>query len=819
VIAAKNGQQNVVEFLIEKLKAEVNPCALFSDSALKEAVFYNHDKLVDYLLKQGADVNYQDRYKLTPLMHAVICNNLSMVKKLLKHKQEIDFSKRTINNRTLLHYVAAENNPEMASYLLAVPEVKLLLTNKDMFGFTPLDLAIQYGIDSIILLLEPACDLEAIKQSAHYGQKPVRIDHGTLIPPMFFYLQSHYRSTEFLSTEGVCNGLSYLKSLYFSRYIFGTLRLMASWDGISHTLKQPLNADIPQSKFYKKKRNLFEQWIGNIIWFQHSTLSEVDFISVDDRVQQSNMIGVEDDYQHQSLFSTPSIARLSMDQTLELASYWAKMPVGAKIEIKVDNHVSSAEKTSQGISHYDSNIALETVPCQSDVFLQRIIDWQYILVKKYEQVHQCSIRFFNFKQDERDLNLDQFEVFRDDELPKSKIEARNFQSSSANKLTHLHVAVMTHSLPVINKLIESDLCDVNAKNAFNQTALQIAIIYDYIPAMKAILKSPNIDINSVLATAYNCDQHELVEMIMKNSKPKPLNDLLIAAITKDDLPLIVQLIENKLVDVNSFEENNNLPVDTAILLERTAIIKYLFNYVSDAAKLQAFEKSLFMKPSLSLFIISLLNDVNAVNNRGNTAIHCAALFLKADAIEALIRRGADITMKGKSLGLPLEHASSTFMGKEGDRAKCIDLLIPTDEQQLLMVLLEGINKLSDLLYKKVLEKCSTKIINTLIENEPYQGFTILHVATLSRQISKFKLLVEAGCDIDAIMPKSGDTALMVLIKDKKYPERYQLISLLLANKADTTITNQEGKTAVDLVDDSEDEELKSMFSDCKLILK
>ena len=63
-------------------------------------------EIVDYLIKNGADVNYQNKQGLTPAMKAAERNNFYVIKLLLD--KNIDISKSDYSGRTLREI--AENN-------------------------------------------------------------------------------------------------------------------------------------------------------------------------------------------------------------------------------------------------------------------------------------------------------------------------------------------------------------------------------------------------------------------------------------------------------------------------------------------------------------------------------------------------------------------------------------------------------------------------------------------------------------------------------------------------------------------------------------
>ena len=89
-------------------------------------------------------------------------------------------------------------------------------------------------------------------------------------------------------------------------YYFDTLKLMSMWDGSEKTLYASL-IDQPQYELYQKYgyknlSDLFEQWINDLIWFQHAELSEIDAIEQEQRVKQYPTISDDEEYQYVPLY-------------------------------------------------------------------------------------------------------------------------------------------------------------------------------------------------------------------------------------------------------------------------------------------------------------------------------------------------------------------------------------------------------------------------------------------------------------------------------------------------------------------------------------
>ena len=183
--AAKNGHIDTVSLLIKTKKAanlqtDLTETAISDpksnkelegdkgvESALISAVNGNQEDVVKYLLKNGGDVNSQDRLGGDLLIEAAMNNNLSMVKMLFKngadiklHEQRANAYSVRMNSRaekvqfnTALAVATEKNNIEMVDLLLKKgADTKQILTyvkRDDVYNFTPLSVAAKKGHNEI----------------------------------------------------------------------------------------------------------------------------------------------------------------------------------------------------------------------------------------------------------------------------------------------------------------------------------------------------------------------------------------------------------------------------------------------------------------------------------------------------------------------------------------------------------------------------------------------------------------------------------------------------------------------------------------------
>jgi ankyrin repeat protein len=112
-------------------------------SSLHLAIIYNANTIAKYLIENGADLELKDSFGYTPLIKAVISQNIEILKILLHKKVKLEA--KNLKSRTALH---------VAAYVGFFEGVKVLLSNgsdlhsKDETNKTPIDLARQYLEDN-----------------------------------------------------------------------------------------------------------------------------------------------------------------------------------------------------------------------------------------------------------------------------------------------------------------------------------------------------------------------------------------------------------------------------------------------------------------------------------------------------------------------------------------------------------------------------------------------------------------------------------------------------------------------------------------------
>ena len=85
----------------------------FAESCTADIV----DSVIDYMISNGADINAEDKYEMTPLHHSAIRGNQQALERLLRTPGIIK-EPRDCQQSTPLHLASTYNHPNVAMILL-----------------------------------------------------------------------------------------------------------------------------------------------------------------------------------------------------------------------------------------------------------------------------------------------------------------------------------------------------------------------------------------------------------------------------------------------------------------------------------------------------------------------------------------------------------------------------------------------------------------------------------------------------------------------------------------------------------------------------
>lgn len=148
--SAAAGQLASIQSYLQKDKALINTFSVDGFTVLGLACFFKKEKIVKYLLAQGADVNIASNndFKVAPLHSVATTGNVLLAKLLLQHGADINAQQQS--GVTVLHSSAHNGFFELVKLLLennANPNLKMNT------GQTPLDMAIAADHKNVVELL------------------------------------------------------------------------------------------------------------------------------------------------------------------------------------------------------------------------------------------------------------------------------------------------------------------------------------------------------------------------------------------------------------------------------------------------------------------------------------------------------------------------------------------------------------------------------------------------------------------------------------------------------------------------------------------
>jgi len=824
--AAQNGTFNLVKMFIEDGKVS-SPNRAYISSALHESIRYEHEEIYKFLLDNGADVNHLDQYKESALFIALQNGNIDAVQLLLDKKADI--SLQTISGSTLLHQAVILERNRILKIVLNIASCESLLDKKDIYGQTPLDIAIQMKNDEAILLLAPKANLKQIKKDKNYGKPTIAIAQKIIIKKMEHFMDHLKRDKTFLSKDGLCNGFAYLYIHYASRgyedYYFHTLELMSNWNEHEKTLYEAFDNNLPQTQYYKNLAELFEGWINDVFWFQHNpeAFSQVTGFKQSKRVKQVSSIYENPELIPNILYSYPHLhLHGTKTQLREILGIIANMPTGIKFEISDNKHITSGYLKSRNcFRHYDPNSYLKSTDIYSiDELMHRIMDRLFIINKTYDPKKNTIpfyISIIAFKKDIKMLNR---ACFSRKELPNNSKEAVLFQNNSPNRFTHLHIAVINYSLQSVKELLspKHHFINLSAKDVMGQTPLDIAINSGFDEAASLFVSHHSIKYiqSNDLMRIVKQKMNKTIQVIKEHNKIQHWFPILRLAI-KNGMAGLVKFIVNE-TNINK----RFLPeaLTLAINQNQIDIIKLLLkNNVSLCVRSDSFKaKSITPLAALAKRIDVLpkiiqeyVNDINMLDDTGTGLIHYLIKSGKYNALELFLKHcNPNPFLKNKDGKSPLKilidqinHSYEKNNPYKKDQYEALLKLFVT-QLTLNFKLKETKSLLSELLFfsiqinnielfKTVISKCDKTIINQYDSD----GYAPIHRAVNKKNYQMLCLLIDLNADINLTTKTvEKNTCMHEMIKnnfDRKF------IELFLNHDASINIEDAEGKTAKELL--------------------
>jgi ankyrin repeat protein len=204
--AAHDGDLKTVRRMIEKKGVGVDKGDLFGSTATFFAAGGGHIKVLEYLLRAGADVNHIDKQGETALLVASRKSQFDAMQFLLKNGADLEAGFGSV---TPLHAAASCNKVNLMEQLICQGAAVDLMSSS---GDTPLIMAAANGqLDAAELLLKRGADVNLATSPVQWHENPV------FRTPIFAAAGANQlRLVQFLHVQGAANWMEALPDSHMS---------------------------------------------------------------------------------------------------------------------------------------------------------------------------------------------------------------------------------------------------------------------------------------------------------------------------------------------------------------------------------------------------------------------------------------------------------------------------------------------------------------------------------------------------------------------------------------------------------------------------
>ena len=638
-------------------------------TALGFAIFFGKISMAEELLSYGADIDFRTRSMDTILFKMITAKKEDAVEFCLKHGS--DPLVKTAYEMNALHYAAFSGDPRILERLLAIPELKSRVTDQDLFGRTPLMIAMQLRKDDAIRLLG------GIPGGPGYGVRPPVIRQEEVWPELRTYLSLKKRSPV-LPEEGHCHGFGFLAQYYAAhgrvREFVKALELISSWDETSESLKEKKEV-LGLSGEYSDLEDLMEQWVNDIVQFQHLVEEFFGFLPTQyDRVQQFETVKKREDANIEMIFPMEYFQqnREQLEELLEVYTYFPNLT----FEFWGGNHNGTGRVLPDGkIWYYDSNFPYFVVPFESIERLSTVIQ-----NTKYRMLGK------NWKEMETNPVAYKIHTGLPEDLPvkiPSTVPKDFLEKPSLNGWTRLHLAILFNDIKLLEATLKDPSVDIQTHDKHGLSPLRLAIHLGKEEIVARLLADPRTDLTyathqeNLLKYAIGSGNQPICRLLIARDDLKLTGDELTEAVEKGNAILAEALLSSKHdVDVNY---RGGLPamqtsLQFSIAQGNLDLIKLLFAYdaklgikdIGGDTPLSRMSEILGQK--LLDEVLPLLEDVNFKDDTGSALIHYAARNGNLVLIKMLKAAGADLNLTDVKGLTPLQIA------EKSDQEEAIALL-------------------------------------------------------------------------------------------------------------------------------------------------
>lgn len=330
-------------------------------------------------------------------------------------------------------------------------------------------------------------------------------------------------------------------------------------------------------------------------------------------------------------------------------------------------------------------------------------------------------------------------MFSDEELPETMKDVLAFQQNSPNQYTHLHLALITHDINSVKRLLDTGMTNLNAQDVYGRTPLDIAIANGFVDAALMILDySPRsvVSINANwFSNAFEMGHSRGFQSLLSHPKLQVnVTQVAAAAMQNHCLDIVNYLLSEHKIKPNSF-------IQGALLTNDLPLIELLTKYGAN--------------PDFQ-------------DNLGNTALHYAAYLLNEKVCLHLLTNTTDSFLKKNKQGhhimdILFQTAEKSLKTQQNPEKELsiMRMIIKTldfnennkDQQDLVISILDfAINHNATELFQLALQKANNnpKIINKFSSKNGIK-LTFLHQAILKNNKDFINMLLDAGANTNLVI--------------------------------------------------------------------
>lgn len=469
----------------------------------------NDVALIKHLEKHGANINglFKNNKGYVPALHNAISMKVSesVLKYLLNNLQNINAKTAALS--TALHFAVAYENKQFIESFLSHAKFHAQKEMQNIYGETPLDIAIQIGCDEIITLLTDK-DLKVIQQLPEYKTNSQHISQDVIILKLTKYLelqinknpQKYFLPNELIKfndanedqkqemmnvliQENICKGMCHGFSFLFGKYLdetqstdtyYDILHQFSSWNEDQKSLLQTNDRLI--SLGYNNLQDLFEQFINDLSWFYHQNNTVKKAMNYKNSVISSKY---RDDRPFQYDFVKNKSSHISIDgpalefehscgltkeEFLEILDIFSDFS-GFCLEISGSQHTTFIYiQGGNKFIYYDPNVHAKIKPLNSKELSDFLILYKYYLFDIDKEKFWIDISMYRYVQ-------------KNHPKPASiHIQKQPYQKSP-NQFTPLHYAVLQNDVEKFKQLLLSNPNLIKQLDIHQQTPMARAIAF------------------------------------------------------------------------------------------------------------------------------------------------------------------------------------------------------------------------------------------------------------------------------------------------------------------------------------------------------